>query len=260
MSIDSLWVQNLFTSFNSDDDELAAVALQSSLADVNEVVVGGEFGSPYSIGEYGFYSESQFDQQADLLCETERTNAHKKFYLSEGEWETVDHYFKKLAHFSNSAFQTVRRGDTFGALAIKKNAFAVASHLIRHELDPLVENEHGDDIFRTVQQQYQDMTVQMKELSVVMNKALHSNTLRKQWEDLEKTEATMIASFEGMLPFADDLQANLELRLVQIEGDKKVQRRCELLHEPVTEHKLWNIAQEGKARQQIHVRPPFIGI
>lgn len=232
MSIDSLWVQNIFTAFANDDDELAAIALKSSLADTGVAVEGGQFGTPFSIGEYGFYAQSQFDEQAQLLCDQERENADKKYFLSVGEWDVVDHYLRKVAHYSNSVFASVCRGDTFGALAVKRNAFSVAIVLLRRGVDPLVENEAGGDLFHITQQQYLQLTVQMKELSATMDRSVYDpHITRKQWEELDHLEGTLLTAFEAMLDYLDELQANLESRLVAIENDKKIKRRCELMNE-----------------------------
>lgn len=233
-----MWVQNLFTSFNTDDAELASISLRSSLADVNALVEGGEFGTPFSIGEYGFYAQNQFDDQAQLLSDKERKNANNKYFLSEGEWNLVDAYLKKVAHYSNSVFETVRRGDTFAALAVKKNAFHVAIALLQNGLDPLLENEADDDLFRIAKQQYLVLTVQMKELSSVMDRAVYNpKTLKQDWHALDAQEIAIFTALEGMIDFLVELKGNLERRLVQIDNDKKVKRRCELLnevrHEPI---------------------------
>jgi hypothetical protein len=91
-------VKNLFKSFEHDDEELAARALQSSLADVHDLVTGGYDGAPFSIGEYGFYADSQFEFQAKLLQDMERENLKKSNYLSESEWREIDRKLYDIAH------------------------------------------------------------------------------------------------------------------------------------------------------------------
>jgi hypothetical protein len=63
MKMDPLWVKHLMEAFKNDDIELAQISFESSLSDVNDVVVGGENGCPYSIGDFGFYAEEQFEAQ-----------------------------------------------------------------------------------------------------------------------------------------------------------------------------------------------------
>jgi hypothetical protein len=253
MSIDSLWVQNLFKAFNTDDEELAIIALQSSLAEIQDVVTGGYYGSPFSIGEHGFYSESQFQVQAALLCDTERINSDQKFYLSDKEWNTVDHFLTKVAHYSNSKFEKVCRGDTFCSLAIKKNAFSVAAFLLKAGVDPLVANEEEEDLFDIVKQQYKSLTVKMRELSIEMKRlqSTGSGGLKSEWGQREALENILLIALEGLLVFLAILKENLEKRLLQIEDDKKALRRCELLHEAMSESKLWNITQETKVLRYI---------
>eukprot|EP01031_Cornospumella_fuschlensis_P027802 gene27802-33576_t len=168
-SIDSIWVQNLFKSFDLDDAELAAIAVKSSLADIHDVVTGGEYGTPYSIGLHGFYAESQFQKQATLLKETERHNSDQKFYLSENEWGIIDHYLTKVAHVSKNEFDSVCPGDTFAVLAVKKNAYEVAAFLLHAGVDPVLPNDDEEDLFMALKQQYQNVTIKMKELSVEMH-------------------------------------------------------------------------------------------
>eukprot|EP00981_Chlorochromonas_danica_P010169 scaffold3051_cov167-Ochromonas_danica.AAC.28 len=239
--------ENLFISFDNDDTELAAIALKSSLTDIHAVVEGGEYGTPFSLGGHGFYSHNQFLSQASLLKDNERHHAENKFYLSEGEWKTVDHYLEKVAHVSNSIFEKVERGDTLACLAVKKNAFATAALLLEEGVDPLLENEEGADLFLVTKAQYHLLSIRMKEIVKKMVDALHaSNTLRQAWEEMDREENVYLTAFEGMLSFLTALKTNLEQRLLTIETDKKIQRRCELLHEAFPPSRLWNIAQEEK--------------
>ena len=68
--MDPLWVKHLMEAFKNDDIELAQISFESSLSDVNDVVVGGESGSPYSIGDFGFYAEEQFEAQYNHVLTT----------------------------------------------------------------------------------------------------------------------------------------------------------------------------------------------
>ncbi len=126
MKIDSLWVQNLFDAFKTDDEELAAYALQSSLADLRDTVIGGHHGTPYSIGDFGFYVDEQFDAQAKILSENERKVSNTKHFISLSEWENVDKKLAQIAHHGKAKFLKACRGDSFASLAIRQSAFSVA--------------------------------------------------------------------------------------------------------------------------------------
>ncbi len=121
-----MWVQNLFTAFDTDDVELAGYALQSSLASLKDMVIGGQYGTPYSIGDHGFYVKEQFEKQATYLSKHERIVSHGKQYLSIGEWEAADEKLSAIAHHGVSKFDKVFRGDSFASLAVRRNAFEVA--------------------------------------------------------------------------------------------------------------------------------------
>jgi hypothetical protein len=70
--VDQLWVRQVFESFKNDDTEIIDVAMKSSLADPDAKVIGGENGSVYSIGDYGFNTASQFRCQQKILAKNER--------------------------------------------------------------------------------------------------------------------------------------------------------------------------------------------
>ena len=65
--LDTLWSKQIIEAFDEDDDELVEIALKSCLADLDLVVTGGEYGSPFNIGGFGFFAQSQFDQQGTLI-------------------------------------------------------------------------------------------------------------------------------------------------------------------------------------------------
>ena len=71
--------------------------MQSSIADIHERVTGGLDGAPFSIGEYPFYADSQFEYQANMLQAHERKISSKAF-ISNADWAIVD---KKLAEIAS---------------------------------------------------------------------------------------------------------------------------------------------------------------
>lgn len=122
---DSLWVKNIFSSFLNDDEELAAIALKSSLADVHDLVTGGYDGAPFSIGDFGFYADNQYEFQAKLLQDKERENLKLNSYLSEIEWKLIDDKLSDIAHHGKSIVYRACRGDSFANLAIRQNVISI---------------------------------------------------------------------------------------------------------------------------------------
>jgi hypothetical protein len=55
--------EGIMDALDNDDDELVGIALKSTLADLELLVTGGQYGSPFNIGGIGFYAENQYDSQ-----------------------------------------------------------------------------------------------------------------------------------------------------------------------------------------------------
>ena len=97
-------------------------------------VSGGEHGSPFRIGGYGIYAQSQFDIQFKQLKDFEVKNSVGSHFLSSEEWCVVDKGLRQIAHFGDQRFSKACRGDTYLALAIRKKAFVVAGALLGYGL------------------------------------------------------------------------------------------------------------------------------
>ena len=95
--LDSLWNRQIIEAFELDDPELANVALESIVADKEARVDGGQHGSPYSIGGYGIFAESQFDSQFQILHQHEEESSRGVYHLSLDEWAQVDKGLKRIA-------------------------------------------------------------------------------------------------------------------------------------------------------------------
>jgi len=250
-ALDSNWGKHIFISFKNDDLELFEVAMRSSLADVHEVVSGGEFGSAFLIGDIGFYSDNFFAAQAKLLKDGEREMNAGTMFLSRAEWEKVDAKIDEMAHFSNFRAKRAIRGDTFASLALRENAFCVAKAMIDRGVDPLLENEEGDDLFVILKQQYSDLGLELHEVTLEIEATTHSILVPSEQRKLEEREHTVIQNIHNMIAFLDSVVANLTLRLQRIHGDKKEQRMAELRKTKLSAYQLWNIAQEDKAMDHI---------
>ena len=96
--LDSLWSRHMIEAIIADDAELASVALSSCIAEENATVEGGDEGSPFYIGNYGFYTENAFDIQGKVLQENERTINEGLEYLSQQEWRKVWLFYNISSH------------------------------------------------------------------------------------------------------------------------------------------------------------------
>ena len=225
-----MWSQHIFTSFEKDDDDLATIALKSSLADVHATVEGGEFGSAYSIGEYGFYSRTQFEDQGGLLCRLERDHASEGLFLSDLEWKKVDDHLMKVGHYGRWSIQKAVRGDSFAALAVRKNAFHVAIVFLTRGLDVLAENEEGLDLIQIAKGQYFDLTASYKQLMTKQVVYYRQTKTHTEIQELRQEQQTMLTAFRGMIAFTEECQRSLEHQQREIEADLAFKTRCQLLN------------------------------
>jgi hypothetical protein len=222
----------MFRALVTDDDELARISLRSSLADLQDLVIGGEFGTPLSIGGYGFFSKSQFETQGKLLQQLERINSQGKQFLSKEEWIQYDAYLIDVASFSSHTFDHVVRGDTFGILSIKKNAFLVTALFLDNGLDPLIENEEGNDMFAACKIQYQWLAGKLRSLIDQQDVFLASSLqIRGDWDRIVEAQAVVLDGLRKFPALLDKLADVLQDRLLEIDDDIKYQRRCALLKE-----------------------------
>lgn len=283
LKLESLWVQNIFEAFKTDDPELATIALQSSLADVNDRVVGGIFGSPFSIGDYGFYAKQQFEAQLVHLRERIKDVCDRNnHYLTAVEWDRVEKKLINISNHSDAAFVSTTVGDSFAALAIRQSAFQVAKVCMNAGIDPLVENAEGKDMFDVMKEQYHTLGLQLRDVQDLKVEASKKILVPSAVEKLLASEAKLIDNFHFLSEFADDFKLNMETRAKDIERDKVLQRRaflreevcrvilnCRLslfngffclfmldliLPQSFSEKKLWNIDQQGKVERYLTVR------
>mmetsp|Transcript_1697 Transcript_1697/g.2698 ORF Transcript_1697/g.2698 Transcript_1697/m.2698 type:complete len:501 (+) Transcript_1697:17-1519(+) len=248
--IDSLWVKNLFDSFVNDDEELAQIALESCLADLNEIVINGDDGAPFSIAEYAFYSENQFQNQAALLQENERKVSTNSF-LSKADWELIDGRLLSISKHSSSKFRKAVRGDTFAALAIRQSAFLVTKMMIERGVDPLVENEDGEDLMVIMKQQYNFLGTELKRVQQFIVDASKVVFEPSILEEQARQEEALLDDYDKLATFADSMQAGLLGRIENIEKDRLLLRAYALKNEDPPEFNVWNAGQLDKAVQYI---------
>lgn len=246
-TLDSMWGQNIFLSFNHDEVDVLNIALRSSLADVTEQVSGGEHGSPFDLGDFGFYSENKQQMQAALLTGLERKYAVGKYFLSAAEWEKVEHRLGEIAAFSHAFVRRAVRGDTFASLAVRANAFKVARVLMDRGVDPLVNNGEGEDLICIIREQYGYMSDRLHHVMAHKDETQRRVFPPTELTDVLNEEKYVLDTFVNMKSFIDSTVANLEKRLVLISRDKQDKRRAELRKESLPAWNLWNADQYDKA-------------
>ena len=232
MRLDTLWVQNIFESLKNDDEELATIALSSPLADVNDRVCGGICGAPFSIGDFGFYAQTQFEPQFKYLQEKIKDMAlESKVYLSGSEWDEVEKRLLVMANHGNAAFLRTAVGDSFAALAIRQSAFQVAKACMNAGIDPLVENAEGNDMFDVMKEQYKNLSTRLKETQDLKDEAQRRIMVPSAVEHILSEELKLLDNFHYLSEFSDELKLNLENRVVEIGKDRILERRAMLRNE-----------------------------
>ena len=244
--IDSLWNRQLIEAFDLDDPELVKVALESPAADKDATVEGGEFGSPYSIGGYGLYAESQFQGHFNSLKENEEALAKGIYHLSMDEWETVDRGLNKLAHYGRARFPKLVQGDGYAALAVRKRAFIACKVLLEMGVDPLVTNAEGDDVFELLKMIYGEMSQDLRDIDKFRMDFKSGIGIPSEVLEMEAREEAIRKHYEDLLPLIDTHTNLLKERLVQVGMYKYEKRKLELRHQCVPKYILWNVSLEEK--------------
>ncbi len=250
-AFDALWGKHVFASFIKDDVELFDVAMKSSLADITMTVEGGEFGTAFQIGDLGFYAKNQFDFQGDKIRKFERNFARGTYFLTKDEWEDVDEKIQNIVSVAPPLVRRAVKGDTFGALALRDNAYKVARRMLEIGLDPLVENAEGEDLCSIVSEQYNTLTGLMHEILDEKEHSKHKVMVPSETEDLERREVSRLDDFKHMKLFATGFLDRMEAREKKIHEDKQMKRRLELKMMPVSQEMLWNISCEAKCSNHV---------
>lgn len=254
--LDTLWSKQIIDALENDDEQLVEIALKSSLADLDHVVVGGEYGSAFRIADFGFYAQNQFDKQAKILQSIERETSKSIHFLSEGEWQRVDQNLYRLADGMNGGqarFRRACRGDTFAALAIRKSAFHCAKIMMREDADPLKQNEDGEDLFKVLEIQYGVLADDLRKLQEERVDASQRVLKPSEQRMLAEREAHVVENLEKMIVFVLSSIEYLQRRQVAIEKDMWTKRRADLRREEVSSEILWNVNQYDKVKNYIKV-------
>ena len=245
-AFDSLWGKHVFLSMETDDVELFDVAMSSDLADIQERVNGGEFGSAFMIGAVGFYARSQFEAQGNKIRDYELTLNKGVYYLSDREMGIVNSNIKKIADYANHATARAVRGDSFGALALRSNAYKVSKRMLEIGLDPMVENEESEDLFSILEEQYNRLTGYMHDILVEKEEGSNKILVPSEQVRIDTMEESCLQDFRNMLHFLQEFNNSLNLRNIQIKADKNLKRRMELQRKVIPKEMLFNISCEEK--------------
>ena len=212
----------MIESMVTDDEELAAVALQSCIADEEAVVEGGEEGSPFFIGNYGFYTDNAFDVQGKVLQEHERAINEGREYLSEKEWRTVDGKLRRIAQHSNPRLRKAIRGDTLAMLAGRARAFSVGSFLFSRSetCDALAQNEEGDTLKDVLREYNIIATDELLELNRDIERAMKGIMLPSTAEHFLKSTDKLMTEQRNLQNMLRLIVDNLKRRLQLIEKQK----------------------------------------
>ena len=231
--LDSLWARYILDSFVNDDAELANAAMDSCLCDKDIVIEGGEFGTPYIIGNYGFFAASQFDVQARVLQEHERNLAQEGniFYLSTREWEWVDTKIGRYAKYGQARVLQTCPGDTLLMLAVREASFEVATAMISRDFDPLIKNPLGEDMMEVVKQRYIEFSENMRVLHTAVEAMSKRTMVPSEVDTLLAKDQAVIGKVQDMLTFLEYIQEYFVKRLAKIEEDKWTMKRMELRRE-----------------------------
>lgn len=250
--IDTAWTKLIFDSFKYDDEEATEIALNSTIADIHSIVYGGEYGTPFSIGEHGFYAENQFRNQSMILEEAERVNSKGTWFLSDAEWSDIDSKLSSLAHHGKPRFIRACRGDTFVHLAIRDGAFSVAKCFMDRGLDPMTTNEEDHDCFDIIKEKYADLSEELLLIQKEWNNAAEVLLLPSEERLLEEKDKKLIESLNKMLVYINAVIENLQRRLQNIEEDKRLKKMYTLKRLTLPPEKIWNLEQEPKVRHHIN--------
>jgi hypothetical protein len=231
--LDSLWARNIIESLVNDDAELLDIALESSIADVTCFIEGGEFASPYSLDNYGFYAANQFTKQAEALKEHERALVETKaaLFLSEREWEYVDVQLGRYARFNKARLNKVERGDSIAMIAMREAAFEVCAAALRKGADPLVFNEQNEDLMEILKEIYAELNESIRLNFREQKEMSRTIMLPLQLEKILKTQDVFKGKMSDLCVLLQYLIENFNARIKSIGEDKWTMRKMTLRKE-----------------------------
>ena len=143
------------------------------------------------------------------------------------------------------------RGDTYAALAVRKRAFLVAKLLLEKEVDPLIENDEGDDLFELLKMIYGEMAQDLRDIDAFRRGMADRIVVPTEVVEMERREEAIKDHYVDLLPLIEVHSQILQDRLVSIEECKYTKRKLELSHNPVPPYLLWKISTESRIHNHL---------
>jgi len=207
---DIKWAKMILDSYRMDDVSYISHAFESPISNTAAVVEGGKFGAPYSIGSYGFFTDGQVDaNQSHLKREAqEHLRSFSNFVMKE-DWDPIDKSLSERGDHRNfiknkeseessnnkkrggrrkqhplppshqrqlqtrsTTFEKVVCGDSFLHLAVRRDAYKVATQLLKIGLDPLLVNGFGETASNLLTHQYELLGGEFRQFSIKKKRVL----------------------------------------------------------------------------------------
>jgi hypothetical protein len=227
-----MWARHVVEAIATDDEELLAVAMQSSIADPTALVDGGYNGSPYSLSTYGFYTTDSFLSQAKLLQRNERELNEGREYLAAKEWEVVDANLVAIARHSNAKLASAVRGDSILMLAVRNRAFCVACKALQlPQIDPLALNEAKETLREVIHSYTSSVSDEVVNRNHQLVDMFKSVIVPSEGEEFSKLMNKLLGEFVGLHNLLLQLRAKLENRINGLITLKQAKRRADIRRE-----------------------------
>jgi hypothetical protein len=232
VKLESMWARHVVEAIAMDDEELMAVAMQSSIADATAIVDGGYDGSPYSLSTYGFYTTDAFLSQAKLLQKNERELNEGREFLATKEWEIVDANLAAIARHSNAKLASAVRGDSILMLAVRNRAFSVACKALElPQIDPLAANEAKETLREVIRGYTSAVSDEVVERNRQLVEMFKSVIVPSEGEVFSKTMNKLVGEFVGLHNLLIQLRAKLDNRINGLVALKQAKRRADIRRE-----------------------------
>lgn len=196
----------------------------------------GEHGCPFNIGDYGFFTESQFQEQAKLLSAAERDNITGDKFLSVSQWEEVDRRLLSLGAYSTARFAHCARGDSFLSLGLRKCAFSVSQLILETgaplqgsaAFDPFSVNEAGEDVMAVLTIGYTELGQSVRQLQADLDRAGETVILSEEQQSLQNRIGICRERLRSLSNFNESWIRYLTNRQISVDADVRKKRFNEL--------------------------------
>lgn len=251
--LDTLWSQFLIQSMEKDDRDLAEIAMSSSLAEADIVVDGGYNGSPYGLGEYGFYANNQFSGIVEEAKIRTRKIVQRSLFMTEGEWREIDNHLEEIIRHTTARFDRVVRGDTVPSLAVRENAYDVATFMLYRHTKLFITNEADETLIDIARQQCGVLNIQLRQRTVITQALENTFQTPSQRKEQQAINQTLLSNIQGMIRFLRYLQGVLIEKRGRIESEAFIQKKAELRKQVANPSEIENFLDQDKIHKAIQV-------